>query len=174
MPLNLKQKKRIVADINSTASNAISVVTADYCGLTSAEMAELRANARQSGVTLKIVRNTLARRAFKGTAYECLDTALTGPVLLAFAHDEPGATARLLRDFAKKHQRLEVTALSLGDSVLPKEQLARVANLPTREEAIVKLLLVMQAPITKLVRTMAEPMAKLVRTMAAIRDQKQN
>ena len=173
MALRLEQKKMIVEEINSAASSALSVVAADYRGLTSPEMTELRAIARKSGVKLKIVRNTLARRAFNGTSYECLTDNLTGPVLLAFANEEPSATARLLRDFAKDHEKLEIKALSLGDTVLDASQVDVVASLPTKEEAIAKLLSVMQAPISKLVRTIAEPHTKLVRTLAAVRDKKQ-
>ncbi len=173
MALKLDQKKEIVADINTAASDALSVVAADYRGLTSSEMTELRAKARKTNVKLKIVRNTLARKAFIGTNYECFKDVLTGPVLLAFSKEEPGATARLLRDFAKDHKKLEIKALSLGDTLLGVNQVDAVANLPTLEEALAKLLSVMQAPISKLVRTLAEPHTKLVRIFAAIRDKKQ-
>lgn len=173
MALRLAQKKEIVAEVADAASSALSVVAADYLGLTSPEMTELRAKARGAGVKLKIVRNTLARRAFGGTSYECMNDILTGPVLLAFADEEPGATARLIRDFAKDHNKLEVKALSLGGKLLDKSQLNAVASLPNREEALAKLLSVMQAPIVKLARTIAEPKAKLARTLAAVRDKKQ-
>lgn len=173
MPLRINDKKAIVADVSAIVSKAVSVVAADYRGLTSSEMTELRAQARKSGVKLKVVRNTLARRAFKDTPYECMSVALVGPVILAFSNDEPGASAKLLRDFAKDHEKLEVTALSLGNSLLGKEQLNQVANLPNRIQALTKLVSVMQAPIAKFVRTLAEPQAKLVRTIAAVRDQKQ-
>lgn len=172
MALRLEQKKAIVDEVTQYASSALSVVAADYRGLTSADMTLLRANARQVGVKLKIVRNTLARKALQGTSFECMSDTLVGPILLAFASAEPGANARLLRDFAKTNDKLEVKALSLGGTLLGKEQLNVVASLPTRDEALAKLLMVMQAPIAKLVRTMAEPQAKLVRTIAAIRDQK--
>lgn len=174
MPLKLEQKKTIVAAVNKTASNAVSIVAADYRGLTSAEMTNLRAKARETGVKLKVVRNTLARKAFEGTSYECMVDNLKGPVLLAFANDEPGANARLLRDFAKDHEKLEVTALSLGEKVLDKSQLDQVANLPTYDEALARLLSVMQAPVAKLARTLAEPHAKLVRVFAAVREKKQS
>jgi large subunit ribosomal protein L10 len=173
MTLKLNDKKEIVAEVAEVASKAVSVVAADYRGLSASEMTELRANARAAKVNLRIVRNTLARLAFKGTEFECINNALTGPIILAFANDEPGATARLMRDFAKDHDKLDVKAISLGGQVYDKSQLDFVAKLPTKDEAIAKLMSVMQAPISKLVRTMAEPTAKLVRTLAAIRDTKQ-
>lgn len=174
MALRLEQKKQIVAEISDVANQALSVVAADYRGLTSPEMTELRAQARKAGVTLKIVRNTLARRAFADTPYEGMVDQFVGPTLLAFAAEEPGATARLIRDFAKEHDRLEVKVLSLGGQVYDKSQLDAVACLPTRDEALAKLLSVMQAPIVKFVRTIREPHAKLVRVMTAVRDKKQS
>jgi large subunit ribosomal protein L10 len=173
MTLKLNDKKEIVAEVAKVASNAVSVVAAEYRGLTAAEMTDLRVSARKQNVRLRIVRNTLARIALKGTDYECLSDSLTGPILLAFSSDEPGATARLMRDFAKDHDKLLVKAISLGGQVYDKSQLDSVAKLPSKPEAIAKLMSVMQAPISKLVRTMAEPQAKLVRTLAAIRDTKQ-
>lgn len=173
MALRLKQKESIVEKMNSTLSSALSVVVVDYRGLTSAEMTELRSKARATDVKLEIIRNTLARRAFGGTSFECLVDAFKGPTLVATADKEPSATARLLRDFAKNHDKLKIKALSLGDTLLDASQVERVASLPTKEEAIARLLSVMQAPITKLVQTIAEPHAKLVRTIAAVRDKKQ-
>lgn len=173
MMLKLKEKKEIVAEVAEVAANAVSVVAADYRGLTSSEMTELRANARNANIKLRIVRNTLARIAFTGTDYESMSDSLVGPIMLAFSSDEPGSTARLMRDFAKDHNKLEVRAISLGGQVFDASQLDAVAKLPTKDEAIARLMSVMQAPITKLVRTMAEPQAKLVRTFAAVRDSKQ-
>lgn len=172
MMLKLNDKKEIVAEVAGVAQKAVSVVAADYRGLTASEMTQLRANARQAKVNLRIVRNTLARIAFTGTEFECINSTLTGPILLAFASDEPGATARLMRDFAKDHDKLEVKAIALGGKVYDRSQLDFVAKLPTKDEAIARLMSVMQAPISKLVRTMAEPHAKLVRLLAAVRDTK--
>lgn len=174
MTLKLDDKKAIVAEVADVANQALSVVAADYRGLTSAEMTDLRAKARETGVHLKIVRNTLARLAFTGTPYECLNDSLVGPVILAFADEDPGATARLMRDFGKEHDQLNVKSLSLGGKALDAQQLEAVANLPTRDQALAQLLSVMQAPIAKFVRTLAEPHAKLVRTLAAVRDKKQS
>lgn len=172
MPLTLTDKKAVVEKIAEVAKNSISVVAADYHGLSVNEMTDLRAKARASGVSLHVVRNTLTKRAFEGTDYECMSEVLTGPLCLAFAQDSPGAAARVFRDFAKDHDKLEVKALSVGGKLLDASQLKAVANLPTRDEALSQLMFVMKAPITKLVRTLAEPHAKLVRTVAAIRDSK--
>ena len=173
MPLGLKQKEQIVADINAQAFKAVSLVVTDYRRLTSSQMADLRSKARKLKVFLRVARITLIKRAFKGTPYECLNETLKGPVLLAFTDEEPNATARLVRDFAKENKDLEVVSLSLGGKVIDSSQLNAVAELPNKEEAIAKLLSVMQAPIAKFVRTLAEPHAKLVRTIAAVRDKKQ-
>ncbi len=172
MTLKLEDKKAIVASVADVAANALSVVAAEYRGLTVSEMTKLRTDARSNGVHLRVVRNTLARKAFEGTPYECLNDSLVGPVLLAFAKDEPSAGARLVRDFAKTNEKLKVKALSLGGQLYAANQLEAIAKLPTRHEALGKLATVMQAPITKFVRTLAEPTAKFVRVVAAVRDQK--
>lgn len=173
MALKLEQKQAIVAEVNEAAGKAMSAVLADYRGLTVEQMTQLRATARNSGVYIKVIRNTLARRAVQGTAYECLDPALVGPTLLAFSMEDPGAAARLLRDFVKTFEKLEVKALSIGGALLGADQLERMAKLPTRDEAISLLMAVMLAPIGKFVRTLNEVPGKLVRTVAAIRDQKE-
>ena len=173
MTLRLEGKKAIVTEVASIANDALSVVAADYRGLSVAEMTELRAKARKSGVSLRIVRNTLARRAVQGTKFECLDPALVGPLCLAFSLHEPGAAARLMRDFAKDHEKLEVKVLSIGDQLLGAELLKAIADLPSRDEALAMLLALMLAPVSKFVRTVAEPYAQLTRTFAAVRDQKQ-
>jgi large subunit ribosomal protein L10 len=170
--LKLESKKEIVAEVAKVASNSVAAAVAYYRGLTVAEMTELRAKARQSGVYLRVTRNTLARRAVAGTNFECLVDSLAGPVVLAFSRKEPSSAARVLRDFAKGHDKLEVRALVVGSSLYPASQLAAVAELPTKDEAIAQLMSVMQAPITQLVRTINEPTAKLVRTFAAVQAQK--
>ena len=173
MALKLEQKQAIVAEVNEAAGKALSAVVADYRGLTVGQMTELRAKARSSGVYLKVIRNTLAKRAMEGTDYECLKTALVGPILVAFSQQDPGAAARLLKEYSKTFVRLEVKALSIGGVLLGADQLDRVATLPTRDEALSLLMAVMQAPIAKLARTLIEVPAKLVRTVAAVRDQKE-
>jgi large subunit ribosomal protein L10 len=171
--LKLGDKKNIVAEVAVVAKQATSVVAASYSGLTVAQITDLRKSARGAGVYMRVVRNTLARRAFEGTQFACMDSVLVGPLVLAFSTEDPGAAARLFRDFAKKFEKLEVKALSIEGALLPAKDLNRLANLPTRDEAISMLMSVMQAPITKFVRTLVEPHSKLVRTFAALRDKKQ-
>jgi large subunit ribosomal protein L10 len=123
---------------------------------------------------MRVVRNTLARKALEGTQFACMQEELVGPLLLAFSKEDPGAAARIIKDFAKENEKLKVKALAIDSKLLPPEGLHKLASLPTRDEAIAQLMSVMKAPVTKLVRTMAEPHAKLVRTLAAIRDAKQS
>ncbi|MBK7252077.1 MAG: 50S ribosomal protein L10 [Gammaproteobacteria bacterium] len=173
MALNLEDKKAMVAEVSAVAAKAQSVVAAEYRGLTVAQMTELRARARTQGVYVRVVKNTLARRAMAGTAFEAIGPRLKGPLVLAFSQDDPGAAARVVKDFAKGNDRLVATLVALGGQVLSGKDLDRVANLPTREQALSMLLGVLKAPVEKLVRTLVEPQAKLVRTIAAVRAQKQ-
>lgn len=173
MALRLEQKKEIVASVASVASRSSSLIAADYKGLSVSDMTTLRSEARKAGVHLRVARNTLVRRALKGTAFECMCDSLVGPVLLAFAGDELSAGARLIRSFAKTNEKLVVKAISISGKLLDGKQLEAVATLPTRDEAISQLLAVMQAPIAKFVQTLAAPQSKLVRTLDAVRDQKQ-
>ena len=173
MALNLEDKKAMVAEVAEVAAAAQSVVAAEYRGLTVGQMTELRAKARVQGVYMRVVKNTLARRALVGTAFEQVGPKLKGPLVLAFSKDDPGAAARLVKDFAKTNEKLVATLVALGGKILPAEDLDRVANLPTREQALSMLLGVLKAPIQKFVATLAEPPAKLARTVAAVRDQKQ-
>ena len=172
MPLNLEDKKALVAEVSAVAATAQSVVAAEYRGLTVAQMTELRAKARGSGVYMRVVKNTLARKAIAGTSFEPIGPKLKGPLVLAFSKDDPGAAARVLKDFAKTHDKLVPMLVSLGGQVLSGKDLEKVANLPTREQALAMLMGVMKAPIQKLVGTLVAPQSKLVRTLAAVRDQK--
>lgn len=172
MTLKLNDKKEIVADVEKVALSAVSALVADYRGLTVAEMTELRAKARDAGVYLRVVRNTLARRALENTSFTCLNEELVGPVFLALSLNEPGAAARLLRNFIKDHEKIKVKALALGGKLFTALQLDAIADLPSRDQAISMLMSVMLAPITKFVRTVAEPYAKLTRTFAALGEQK--
>lgn len=172
--LKLEDKKTIVNEVAEVAKQAVSLIAAEYSGLTVAQLTELRKSAREAGVYMRVVRNTLARRALEGTQFSCMQQELVGPLLLAFSNDDPGAAARLIKEFVKDNEKLKVKALVIESQLLPAEGLNRLASLPTRDEAIAQLMSVMQAPITKLVRTLAEPHAKLVRTIAAIRDAKQS
>lgn len=173
MPLTMQQKEAVVSEVNAVAAKAYSALAAEYRGMTVPELTELRKNARASGVYLRVVKNTLASRALTGTEFECLKPELKGPLLLAFSQEDPGAAARIVKEFAKGHEKLVVRALAVGGRTLPASELDRLASLPTREQALAMLLGTLQAPISKLVRTLAEPTAKLVRTLAAVRDQKQ-
>jgi len=173
MALNLEDKKALVAEVAEVASEAQSVVAAEYRGLTVGQMTELRAKARAQGVYVRVVKNTLARRALAGTTFEQVGPQLKGPLVLAFSKDDPGAAARLVKDFAKANEKLVGTLVALGGQVLPAGDIDRVASLPTREQALSMLLGVLKAPIQKFVATLAEPPAKLARTLAAVRDQKQ-
>jgi large subunit ribosomal protein L10 len=173
MPLNLEGKKALVSEVSEVAGSALSLVAAEYRGLTVTQMTELRARARVSGVYLRVVKNTLARRALSGTAFESMGATLKGPLVLAFSKDDPGAAARLVRDFAKANDKLVTTGLSIGGDVLPAKELEKVASLPTRDQALSMLLGVMKAPLQKLAGTLQAVPLKLVRTVVAIRDQQQ-
>lgn len=173
MSLNFEQKQAVVAEVAEVASSAFSAVAAEYRGLTVAEMTELRAKARESGVYIRVVKNTLARRAFEGTEFECMNDALVGPLVLAFSQEDPGSAARLVRDYAKPNEKLVAKVIAISGELVEAEQIDRVANLPTRDEALSQLMAVTKAPIEKFVRTLNEPTAKMVRTFGAYRDQKQ-
>jgi large subunit ribosomal protein L10 len=173
MPLNLEDKKALVTEVSAIAAKAQSVVAAEYRGITVAQMTELRSKARGQGVYMRVVKNTLARKALAGTTFEVIGPKLKGPLVLAFSKDDPGAAARVVKDFAKANEKFVPTLVSLGGQLLSPKDIDRVASLPTKEQAIAQLMGLLRAPIQKLVRTLAEPQAKLVRTVAAVRDQKQ-
>ena len=169
MALRLEDKQAIVTEVQAVALVAHSVVAAEYRGLTVTQITGLRAKARQSGVYMRVVKNTLARKAVAGTPYECIAGSLKGPLILAFSTEEPGAAARVVKEFAKTHDKLVPMLVSLGGRVFPATELDRVASLPTKAQALAMMLGVLKAPISKLVRTLAEPHAKLVRTVDAVR-----
>lgn len=173
MALRLEDKKAIVADVNEIAAAALSLVIADSRGCTVSAMTALRKQAREASVDLRVVRNTLARRAVEGTEFECAQESFVGPSLLAFSMEDPGAAARLLKDFAKENEAFEVRALAVSGQLLGAESIDVLAKLPTRDQALSMLMSVMKAPVTKLVQTMDAVPSKLVRTLAAVRDQKE-
>ena len=173
MALGLEAKKQVVAEVSEVANQALSAVVAEYRGLTVAEMTDLRVKARENGVYLRVIRNTLAKRAVEGTDFACMQDALTGPVICAFSQDDPGAAARLLKDFSKENDTMQVTALAIGGELLGADQIDAVANLPTYEEALAKLMSVMNGPITKLTRTINDIPGRVVRVVAAVKDTKQ-
>jgi len=167
MALKLEDKKALVKEVNAVAGDSITAVAAEYRGLSVAEMTELRKQARNAGVYMRVVKNTLARRAVVGTEFECMQDSLTGPILLAFSKDDPGAAARVIKDFAKGHDALQAVSLAVGGTVLPASDLDTLADLPTLDQARAMLLGVFMAPMSQLVRTLAEPSAMLARTMSA-------
>ena len=173
MALNLEQKKAIVAEVADIAGSAHSAIAAEYRGLSVEAMTGLRANARQNGVYLRVIKNTLARRAVEGTDFECMREGLTGPLVLAFSQEDPGAAARVIKDFAKGNDKLVVKLVSIGGKLLEPGDIETLAKMPTYEEAISQLMSVMQAPIQKLAATLNEVPGKLVRTLAAIKDAKE-
>ena len=173
MALSLEQKKTVVAEVADVAANALSAVAAEYRGLTVEQLTDLRKKAREGGVYVRVVKNTLARKAVAGTEFECISSGLVGPLVLAFSQADPGAAARVIRDFAKGNDKLVVKFVAVGGEMLGAGDIERLANLPTRDQALALLMAVMKAPIEKLTRTINEVPGKLVRTVAAIRDQKQ-
>jgi large subunit ribosomal protein L10 len=170
--LGLAAKKEIVAEVSEVASRALSVAVAEYRGMEVAELTDLRVKAREQGVYLRVIRNTLAKRALADSKFADLDSALTGPLIYGFSIDAPGGAARLFKDYAKQNSKLEVTALSLGSGLLGPDKLDAVASLPTRDEALAKLLATFKAPVSKFVRTLNEVPTKFVRVLAAIKDEK--
>ena len=173
MALNLEQKKAIVAEVNDVASSALSAIAAEYRGLTVEEMTALRREARNNGVYLRVVKNSLAKRAVENTEFACMQEGMTGPLILAFSQADPGAAARVIKDFAKEHKLLEVKMVSIGGKMLAPNDIDTLAKMPTYEQAISMLMALMKAPVEKLARTMKEVPGKLVRTVAAIKDAKE-
>ena len=173
MPLNLQQKQAVVSEVAEVAANAHSVIAAEYQGLTVAEMSELRNAARESNVTVKVIKNTLARRAFADTDFDCMGESLNGQLVFAFSMEEPGGAARVIKDFTGKNEKLVVKLVAFGGELLDPAEIKRLASLPTYEQALSMLMAVMKAPVEKLTRTVNEVPGKLVRTVAAVRDSKQ-
>ena len=173
MALGLEGKKQIVAEVNETASDALSLVVADARGVDVTDMTELRAKAREAQVDLRVVRNTLAKRAFVGTEYECVTGELAGPSLFGFSMEDPGACARLFKDFAKENKKFEIKALAVGGEMLDAGKIDVLAKLPTREQALSSLAAVMIAPVTKLARTFNEVPSSVTRVVAAVKDKKE-
>lgn len=167
MALRLEDKKALVAEVNAIAVSAQSAVAAEYRGLTVAQVTALRAQARSAGVYVRVIKNTIARRAVEGTGFACLKEALRGPLILAFSTEDPGAAARIIKDFAKTNDKLVTKAVAIGGTLYGPADLERLASLPTLDQARAMLLGVLQAPGAKLVRTLAEPAALIARVLAA-------
>ena len=173
MAIRLEDKKQIVSEVNQAAASALSAVLADYHGVDVGELTALRKTARENKVYLRVVRNTLLRRAIEGTEFECIREVLVGPTLLALSEEDPGAAARVLKDFSKENDEFEIKALSIGGKLLDASQIDVLAKLPTLDQARSILMSVMLAPVTKLARTANEVPSKITRVVAAVRDQKQ-
>ena len=174
MAIRLEDKQQIVSEVNQAATSALSAVLADYRGVSVEDMTALRKNARENKVYLRVVRNTLLRRAVADTEFECIQEALVGPTILALSQEDPGAAARVLKDFAKENDDFEIKALSVGGRLMDSSQIDVLAKLPTLDQARSMLMSVMLAPVTKLARTMNEIPSKVTRAVAAVRDQKQD
>lgn len=173
MALRFEEKQALVAEVNAVAASALSAVAAEYRGLTVSEMTDFRKQAREAGVSVRVVKNTLAKRAIEGTDFECLQEALSGPLVLAFSNEDPGAAARVVKGFAKEHKSLVTRALAVGGDLYPADDLDRLASLPNLDQARGMLLGVLQAPFGQLVRTLAEPAAMLARTLGAYGDKQE-
>ena len=167
MALRLEDKQALVEEVNAIAASALSAIAAEYRGMSVAQITELRAKARSQGVYVRVVKNTLARRAVEGTEFACLRESLKGPLILAFSREDPGAAARVIKDFAKTNDKLVTKAVAIGGTLYGPADLERLASLPTLDQARAILLGVLQAPGTKLARTLAEPAALIARVLAA-------
>jgi large subunit ribosomal protein L10 len=173
MALSLEAKKAVVEQVSGVAADAISVGVAQYRGLSVEQMTNLRLLARQQEVTLQVVKNTLAKRAIKDTNCECITDVLTGPVILGFSKEDPGAVARVFKDFSKDNEDLVVKGLGVSGDFVDAAELKRIASLPTKDQAISQLMALMLAPTEKLARTLNEIPTKVTRVVAAVRDSKQ-
>jgi large subunit ribosomal protein L10 len=170
--LNRKEKAVVIEDVTTQVATAQSIVVAEYRGLDVASVTVLRKNARASGVYLRVLKNSLARKAIVGTPFEALSTKLVGPLIYAISAD-PVAAAKVLSAFAKDYEKLAITAGALPNSILDVNGVKALATMPSRDELLSKLLGTMQAPIAQFVRTLNEVPTKFVRGLAAVRDQKQ-
>ncbi|MER2178561.1 MAG: 50S ribosomal protein L10 [Stenotrophomonas maltophilia] len=159
MALNLSQKQEVVAELADVAAKAHSLIAAEYAGTTVSQMTAMRKQARETGVFLKVVKNTLAARAVEGTEYECAKDALVGPLLYAFSLEEPGAAGRLIKDFAKTNDKLQAKVVAIGGELFPAGHVDVLASLPTRDQAL-----------AMLARVLAEPAAMFARAVKAVAD----
>ncbi|HEC04818.1 MAG TPA: 50S ribosomal protein L10 [Thiothrix sp.] len=173
MALTLEAKKQIVSEVAEVAATAHSAIAADYSGITVDDMTSLRAKARADSVYLRVVKNNLAKLALADTDFSCMSEGLTGPMILAFSQEDPGAAARVIKDFVKEQDKFEVKMIAIGGELLEASQLETLSKMPTRDQAIAILMGTMIAPVEKLARTMNEVPGKLVRCIAAVRDQKE-
>ncbi len=159
MALNLTQKQEVVAELADVAATAHSLIAAEYAGITVSQMTTMRKKARENGVYLRVVKNTLASRAVQGTDYECVQDSLVGPLLYAFSTEEPGAAGRLIKEFAKGNDKLQPKIVSMGGQLYPASHVDVLASLPTRDQAL-----------AMLARVLAEPASMFARAIKAVAD----
>jgi large subunit ribosomal protein L10 len=170
--LNLEQKQAVVAEVSAELAKAQAVILAEYRSVPVKDMTELRRKARGSGVYLRVLKNTLARRAVAETPFKGLTEKMVGPLAYGISSD-PVAVAKVLQEFAKDHEKFVIRAGGMPNVVMSAREVADLARMPSRLELIAKLLATMQAPIAQFVRTLNEVPGKFVRTVAAVRDQKE-
>jgi large subunit ribosomal protein L10 len=170
--LSLEQKQAMVSEVAAKLQGAQSLIVAEYRGLDVERVTQLRSKARKSGVWLRVLKNTLARRAVQGTPFEKLSDQMVGPLMYGISQD-PVAGAKVLSEFAKENELFVIKAGAMPNAVMSAQDIKALAQLPSREELLAKLLGTMQAPVAKLVRTMNEVPSKFVRTLAAYRDSKE-
>lgn len=172
LALNLDDKKAVVAEVSAELANAQAVVVAEYRGLEVGQITVLRAKARESGVYLRVLKNTLVKRAVEGTPFDGLTSQMFGPLIYGISSD-PVASARVMQDFAKENDKLVIKGGAMPHHVMDANGVKALASMPSREELLAKLLGTMQAPVTKFVQTLNEVPSKFVRTVAALRDSKE-
>jgi len=173
MPLRIEDKQRVVQELNATASSSIAGAIADYSGLNVTEITQLRTKARESGVYLKVVKNTLSKRAFSDTSFECLTENLKGPIIIALSKDDLASPARLFKNFSKDYEQLKTVSLAIDGNTFPASELDRIAKLPTQQEAYTIIARLLQTPIEKAVRTLKEIPTKFTRMTVAVKDNKE-
>jgi large subunit ribosomal protein L10 len=172
LALNLEEKKAVVAEVTAKVADAQAIIVAEYRGLEVGHMTQLRTKARNSGVYLRVLKNTLARRAVKDTPFEKLADQMIGPLVYGISSD-PVASAKVLNEFAKANDKFVIKAGAMPNAVISAKEVAALANMPSREQLIATLLGTMQAPVAKFVQTLNEVPSRFVRTLAAVRDQKE-
>ena len=172
MPMRIEDKKVAIDELQKIASKSVSAVIADYHGISVSELTSLRQQARESKGFLKVIRNTLAKRALSETIFSCLEELLVGPSILAFSLEDPSSAAKLVNDFSKINKNFMVKGLSLGDSLLELSKLTDLANLPSREEAISQLCGILNSTISKLAIVLNQIPINLVRVMESVKQQK--
>jgi large subunit ribosomal protein L10 len=165
--LNIGEKKDVVKEVSEVASTAQSAVAAEYRGLTVQELMTLRSNARDLGVYVKVIKNSLAKRAIKNTEFECMDPSLKGPLIFAFSKEDLGSAAKLINDFQKDNNLLKPIVVAVNGELVDVAKISQIAALPNKDQAISMLMAVMKLPIEKFVRTLSAPNIKLVQTISA-------